>query len=169
MEGIVLQWLWIFLWLHSFRASARVPMDSILATRSRPGWVWFICIWYTVGFTLSTLEVYLALSHSLRLTPQTRGALGHLTTIDYVLAVVQPMLVGSAAVALFMLRRQATYLFWSAFGLGIASDVYRFVLNHGVWSQSQSQSLFHNSWVYIGMQLAVCLYCETLKRNGTLT
>lgn len=141
-------------------------MDSVLPTRSRPGWVWFICIWYAVGVAVAILDAYIVFSGSLRLPPEAKAALAHLTTIDYLLSVVGLLLAASAAVALYFLRRQATYLFWSAFGVGIASNVYDSVLKHGV---SQSRSLFHNPWVYIGTQLAICLYCESLKRNGTLT
>lgn len=135
-----------------------------MPTKTRPGWVWFICIWYTLPIVVTALLIYLLLSGSLPLTPQGKASLAKLTTFDYVFGIVQLLLALSAAVTLFQLRRQATYFFWVAFGVGIASNVYYFVLNDGIRAATWTRLL-----IYFGIQFKVCVYCEVLKKEGTLT
>jgi hypothetical protein len=131
-------------------------------TKTRPGWVWFIFIWNTFAFVVAARLMYLVLSGSLPLTQQAKASLAK-TTLGYVLGIVSSLLVESAAVALFLLRRQATYLFWSALGAGIAGDVFHLLLNDGI--------RVHGTWllVYLATQVTICVYCEHLKRKGTLT
>jgi hypothetical protein len=139
-----------------------------MPTKTRPGWVWFICIWITSGFVIYALLGYLYFSGSLPLTPQAKASIAKFSTFYWVISIVRPLLAESAAVALFLLRRQATYLFWLALGVGIPSDVYHFVLNDAI----RSASIWHGRTgilIYIGANLAICVYCEHLKRKGTLT
>jgi len=105
-------------------------------TKTRPGWVWFICIWITSGFVISALLGYLYFSGSWPLTAQVKASIPKFSTFDWVIAIVGPLLAESAAVALFLLRRQATYLFWSNLGVGIISGVHYFMLNDETRSNS---------------------------------
>ena len=65
------------------------------------------------------------------MTPQFKAYIGGLTAVDYIFTYVQPLLSISAAVALFLLRRQATYLFWSLLAVGVASHVWQYDLRSG--------------------------------------
>jgi hypothetical protein len=135
-------------------------------TKPRPGWVWFISIWYTGGFVLGIVLTLLVWSGRLRLNPQGQAYFAKMTTLDIAFSVMQMLLVETAAITLFLLRKQATYFFWLVFGAGLASDFYYHILNHlprksDVWGK--------NPLLYIGTQLAVCIYCQSLKWKGTLT
>ena len=138
------------------------------ATSKRPGWVWFISIWYTISFVVASLMAYLTFSGIIPMTPQFKAYIGGLTAVDYVFTAVQPLLSVSAAVALFLLRRQATYLFWSLLAVGVASRVWQYDLKSGTGVHSipggSPGVLFA-----IGIQLAICVYVENLKRRGTLS
>jgi hypothetical protein len=137
-------------------------------TKTRPGWVWIICIWITSGFVIYALLGYLYFSGSWPLTAQAKASIPKFSTFDMVTGIVGPLLAESAAVALFLLRRQATYLFWSSLGVGIISNVHHFVLNDGIRSNSIWQGR-SGILISIGTQLAFSVYCEHLKRKGTLT
>jgi hypothetical protein len=143
-------------------------MNAITATKTRPGWVWFIFIWYTVNFVVNVLLFALFLSKSLPMTPQYKAGLTHVTTFDYVHAIMQLLLLGSAALVLFLLRKQATYLFWLFLGFNLVSAVYYDVLNNGLRPHIFGGKVT-TALVAIGSNVAICIYCEALKRNGTLT
>jgi hypothetical protein len=146
----------------------REAINEVPATKTRPGWVWFICIWYTIGAVFSTLMLYRLFSGSLLLTPQAKASLAGATTFDYLQSIVQPLLWESAAVVLFLLRREATYLFWSLLGINVASVVYHHVLNYGIRSNTIRGGIT-TALIAVGANLVICVYCEHLKRKGTLT
>ena len=146
----------------------REAINEVPATKTRPGWVWFICIWYTIGAVFSTLMLYRLYSGSLLLTPQAKASLAGATTFDYLQSIVQPLLWESAAVVLFLLRREATYLFWSLLGINVASVVYHHVLNYGIRSNTIRGGIT-TALIAVGANLVICVYCEHLKRKGTLT
>ena len=143
-------------------------INEVPVTKPRPGWVWFICIWYTIGAVFSVLVLYRLFSGSLMLTQQAKASLASATTFDYVQSIVQPLLWEAAAVVLFLLRKGATYLFWSNLGINLASIVYHHVLNFGMRSNTFRGGLTM-ALIAIGVNLAICVYCEHLKRIGTLT
>jgi hypothetical protein len=146
----------------------REGMNEVQVTKPRPGWVWFICIWYTIGAVFSMLMLYRLFSGSLLLTPLAKASLASVTTFDYVQGIVQPLLWELAAVVLFLLRRAATYLFWSNLGINLASIVYHHVLNYGFRSNTIRGGIT-TALIAVGANLVICAYCEHLKRNGTLT
>jgi hypothetical protein len=129
--------------------------------------VWFICIWYAFDFVFAAFAECMVVFGSSQFSQHVRASLMHMTAFDNVFGVVQPVLMISAAVALFLLRRQATYLFWSVFGFGLALDVFHFIIKvqvrRATFISGREMEVF-----FIASQVAVCLYCEHLKRNGTL-
>lgn len=130
--------------------------------------MWVICIWITFGFVIYVVLGYLYFSGTWPLSPQVKASIPKFSTSEWIISIVEPLLAESAAVALFRLRREATYLFWLVLGVGIISDFHHFVLNDGV----RSNSIWHGRsgiLISVGTQLAFCLYSERLKRNGTLT
>ena len=139
------------------------------ATSKRPGWVWFISIWYTISFVVASLMAYLTFSGIIPMTPQFKAYIGGLTAVDYVFTAVQPLLSVSAAAALFLLRRQATYLFWSLLAVGVASRVWQYDLRSGMAGTQSMPGGTTGVFFAMGIQLAICIYVENLKRRGTLS
>jgi hypothetical protein len=143
-------------------------MSELSANRTRPGWVWVIFVWYTLAFVFAAVMEYLFLSKSLPQTPQLEASLSQITTFDYLDMNAHLLLSQAAAVVLFLLRRQATYLFWALLVFNAASNIFY----HYIRTDPIQPNKFVGggmSWIAIGANLAICLYCEHLKRNGTLT
>ena len=139
------------------------------ATSKRPGWVWFISIWYVISFVVASSMAYLTFSGTIPMTPQFKAYIGGLTAVDYIFTVGQPLLSVSAAVALFLLRRQATYLFWSLLAVGVASHVWQYDLRSGMAGTQSMPGGTTGVFFAMGIQLAICIYVENLKRRGTLS
>jgi hypothetical protein len=146
----------------------RGPGNEGPATKKRPGWVWVISIWFAISSVVASLLAYLTFSGVFPMTAQLKAYIGSLSTIDYVFTVVQPLLSVSAAVALFLLRRQATYLFWGLLGVGVASHVWQYDLRAGITGSGSTSDASTGAFFAMGIQLAICIYVEYLKRRGTL-
>jgi hypothetical protein len=146
----------------------RGPGNGVPATKKRPGWVWVISIWFAISSVVASLLAYLTFSGVIPMTPQLKAYIGSLSTIDYVFTVVQPLLSISAAVALFLLRRQATYLFWLLLAVGVASHVWQYDLRIGITGSGSTPDASTGAFFAMGIQLAICIYVESLKRRGTL-
>jgi hypothetical protein len=146
----------------------RVARKEGPGAKKRPGWVWVISIWYTISFVVASLLAYMTFSGLIPSTPQLKAYIGGLTTIDYVFTVVQPLLSLSAAAALFLLRKQATYLFWLLFAVGVASHVWQFDLRSGAAGTNSTPGGSMGVFFAMGIQLAICVYVVNLKRQGTL-
>lgn len=138
------------------------------ATKKRPGWVWFISIWYAISFVVASLMAYLTFSGIIPMTPQFKAYIGGLTAVDYIFTYVQPILSISAAVALFLLRRQATYLFWSLLAVGVASHVWQYDLRSRVTEVQSMPGGSIGVLFALGIQFAICIYVQDLKKRGTL-
>jgi hypothetical protein len=139
------------------------------ATKKRPGWVWVISVWYTISFVLASVLAYLTFSGLIPMTPQFKAYIGGLTAIDYIFTIIQPLLSVSAAVALFLLRRQATYLFWSLLAVGVASHVWQYDLRSGISGAHSMPGGSPGAFFAMGVQFAICIYVENLKRRSTLS
>ncbi len=147
----------------------RGPGNDVRETKKRPGWVWVISVWYAISFVVASLLAYLTYSGIIPMTPQFKAYIGGLTAVDYIFTVVQPLLSVSAAVALFLLRRQATFLFWSLLAFGVASHVWQYDLRSGIAGAQSMPGGTTGVFFAMGIQLAICIYVENLKRRGTLS
>jgi hypothetical protein len=146
----------------------RAATNEAPLTKKRPGWVWAICIFYSISFVVLCLLMYLIFSGAVPMTPQLKAALARLSAFDYVVIIVQPLLSISAAVALFLLRRQATFLFWSSLAVAVAADVWQFALGSGMTAFNSRPGASSGAFFGFGIQLAVCFYAESLRIQGTL-
>jgi hypothetical protein len=143
-------------------------VNKVTAARKRPGWVWAISIFYAISFVVLVLSMYLVFSGAIPMTPQLKADLGRMTAFDYIVIIVQPLLSVSAAVALFLLRRQATYLFWSSLAVAVASAVWQMALRSGTTAFNSRPGASTGGLIGFGIQLAVCFYVENLRIQGTL-
>jgi hypothetical protein len=144
-------------------------MNEAPAAKKRPSWVWVISIFYALSFVWTVLSVYLIFSGSIPTTPEVKAYFGSLSAFDYGLATVQILVSLSATVALFLLRRLATYLFWSSLAVEVVWHVWHIALRGWITPIKSMTGASAEAFIGIGILLAVCVYSEKLKRQGTLT
>lgn len=85
----------------------------------RPKWVWFIFLW-TLGSAAMTIYAYFLLfTNQTEISPELQQSLNNLKTIDYIVSGAGMLLGLMAATFLFMLRKQAYYLYWLIFIVGV--------------------------------------------------
>ncbi len=146
----------------------RAALNNVPSAGERPGWVWAICIFYAASFAVLVLIMYLFFSGAIPMTPQLKAVLGKMTAVNYIVIIGEPLLSVSAAVALFLLRREATYLFWSSFALAAASAMWQFAAGSGATAFNSKPGVGAGGLIGFGIQLAVCFYVENLRVQGTL-
>jgi len=132
----------------------------------RPLLVWAVAIFYLFSTLFTLLSLYLVLGGSVPLTPEQKAYYDSLSALDYALSVAIAVTGLGGAVTLFLLRKQALYLFCFSLALNISMTVWHL--------QARSASAALGSPGTIGMVVglgivaAVCCYAWNLKRSGVL-
>ena len=147
----------------------RGNMNEAPAAKKRPVWVWVISIYYALSSVSTVVSGYLIFSGLIPITPEVKGYIGRLSAFDYGLAIVQILISLSAIVALFLLRRPATYLFWSYLAVEVGWHVWHIAPRGWITAIRSMTGASAEDIIGIGILLAVCVYSEKLKRQGTLT
>jgi hypothetical protein len=94
-------------------------------SRKRPTLAWVISICYLVSFVYSSLANYLILTGAIPLNASQKAYYGSLTAADWGFTILISLGNVGGAVALFLLRKQALYLFAGSFALALLSAIYR--------------------------------------------
>jgi hypothetical protein len=142
--------------------------------RIRPGWVWGIVILYIVSTASAIFTQVLRVLNVLPTTPVTDEYYSKLTTVDWVLTVVIGAIQLIAAVLLWLLRRQALWLFAAAFFLGTGNFIWQ-ILGKGLGQIFASFGVIGVVSMIFGLALglilsaAILAYVWSLCRNGVLT
>jgi hypothetical protein len=103
-------------------------MDSnVIENKKRPGWVWAISIFFFFSAAYSLLSIYLVSSGKIPLQPAQKAYFDSLTFIDYGLTILLGLTNLTGAVLLFLLRKQAFYLFAVAFAANVLMTVWHIV------------------------------------------
>lgn len=144
-------------------------MNETLMTRKRPTWVWIICVFYLVSFLWTSLSWYMIFSGSIVLSPEVKAYMESLTSFDYGLTTIQALISISAAVALFFLRKQAYYLFWSSFGVGLFAIAWQTALRSWLTAMRSIKGGTTGELIGMGILLAVCIYTRKLRKQGRLS
>jgi hypothetical protein len=134
--------------------------------RERPGWIWAIAIFY--GFSaVYTVASYLAVySGKIALTPAQADYFARLTPIDHAFSVGGALLNLSAVVLLFLLRKRAVPLFFTAVALAIVAVIWHSIAK-GFLQAAGGAALVGMS-VGLALQLAIALYARRLATRGVL-
>jgi hypothetical protein len=124
-------------------------------TMRRPAWVWVISVYYWSMFVFSYVGLFLILSRLIPVPDAIGARVNTLSTIEWVVLVVQSFIAVSGATTLFFLRKPAYPVFVTGFAIGVG------------WLLWRSPSLMS----VLGMTIlaAVCLYTRTLSKQGKLT
>ena len=133
----------------------------------RPGWVWLICTFYCFSLCWTVLSFYLIFSGRIPVTPAQRSYFEGFTALDWASTVLVVALNATAAVFLFLLRRQCVRLFGAGLILGISLIVWH-VLTKGYLAAMPAGGGF-GQLIGIAIQLGVFLYSRRLAHRGVLT
>lgn len=89
----------------------------------RPILVWVISAFYVFSTAYTLLSFYLIWSGAITVSQPQRAYFAGLTVLDYLATIITGLLNLSGAIALFLLRRLALYLFLGGFSAGLVLSV----------------------------------------------
>ena len=98
--------------------------SNTAGTRKRPILVWVIFLYYVLSFPFIALSFYLVFSGAVPLTPGEQSYLGNLTPVDFWLTILLGVANFAGAIALFLLRRLAFYLFSGTLVLNVLMTIW---------------------------------------------
>jgi hypothetical protein len=143
--------------------------EGSMAGQGRPFLVWVILILTFVGAAFWVFFTSVVTSGTFPVDEETQAVIDQIRTIDLLAGFIQTLLYVSAAVALFMMRRAALYLFVAAlcgeFGmiLWMLVDKSRAaVMDSGNGMQSIMSA------ISVGISLALCMYAFKLTVSERL-
>jgi hypothetical protein len=142
--------------------AAAVPTLKAARRRTRPGWVWVISIWYAISVPWELFSLYMLWSGSVPLAQ--KAYFGEWTFFDYALSVILTLLTLSAALVLFLLRKQAVALFSIALAWNITASVWRMATKGWI-----TGTILLSVISSCGILIAVCIYSRRLAKVGVLT
>jgi hypothetical protein len=148
------------------RAGVRPPKVLWPRRHERPTLVWMIVVLCVVGAAVPWLTYALVGSGLLPVTPAARAYFARAATSYYAFSAVHSTVTVAAAVALFVLKRSALYLFALTLTLYLLS-IWLFQtpeVNAGLGSYLNPQEL-----TKLAFQLAVIYYCWRLRKCGILS
>jgi hypothetical protein len=146
----------------------RGVVNPARGARKRPGWVWIISLFYALGFLALVRIILMIASGALPVNAQFKQYIANLGTFGFFMLIFQPLVSLTAAVALFMLRKEATTLFWLLLGFAVISNLWAFAMKSGITGGHAKPVSLTGAVIGIGIQLIVCLYARQLKVQGTL-
>jgi hypothetical protein len=147
--------------------ASTAPASNNTPVRKRPTWVWVISVVYSLSFLYTCLSFYLCLSGAIPLNAAQKAYFEGLTALDWAFTTVIGMVSLGAAVFLFLLRRQALYLFGGSLVLNFCYGAYTL---HKTWTfLSATPGAAVGMFLGWGIGAAICLYTWKLTKAGTLT
>jgi hypothetical protein len=147
---------------------SRAAANPARGAKKRPVWVWLISVFYALSFLVLVRLIALIASGAVPASAQLSKYLASLGTFGFFLGILQPLISLAAAATLFMLRKEATYLFWLLLGFTVVSNLWTFALKSGIGGGPAKSGSPLGAIIGIGIQLFVCLYAQQLKVQGTL-
>ena len=152
---------------HNFeKATLEKPYYKHKLAGKRPILVWVIVAFFLLSASFTLLSFYLILSGAVPLTPAQQTYFEKLTKVDYGLSIVVGVVNLTGAIALFLLRRLAFYLFSGALALSMLMAPWHMLTKDwlsAAGGPGAAGGLF--GWVIL---LAVCLYAWKLTKVGIL-
>lgn len=134
--------------------------------RKRPIWVWVISIFYffSAGYTL--LSFYLIHSGFVQLSPAQQAYFDNLSTLDYAITILSGSANFLAAIVLFLLKKQAYYLFLGAFCAGVILTILHSISKG--WMEALGGSGLIGMLIGWGIAISVITYSKRLINRGIL-
>jgi len=139
---------------------------TVAATRRRPKAVWVISIFYFISAIWTTLSFYLVYAGAVHVNDAQAAYFSHLSAVDYVIALATTLLSLAGAVALFLLRRPAPFLFIAAMAVGFIITVWH-VATKG-WLNAIGGAGLIGTVIGWTIGLWICTYSWQLLKEGML-
>jgi hypothetical protein len=140
--------------------------DEQIVRRKRPILVWLISLFILLSAIWTLLSFYLILTGAIPLDPAQKAYFDRLTLIDHVSTIIPGLLNMSAAVALFLLRRIALYLFLSASGLSFVLAAWHATAKG--WVEALGGAGLIGALIGYVLMIAVLIYTWRLSKKGVL-
>ncbi|MEP6669209.1 MAG: hypothetical protein ABJF10_08655 [Chthoniobacter sp.] len=132
---------------------------------ARPVFVWIICGYYCFTLISAGLSLWLVHSGLLPMPQPQRSYFASLTWVDYTCTAAITAINAGGAVALFFLRRVATYLFAIGLLTSISLLIYQIVAKN--YLQAMGPAL-PGAFVGWAIPVAIIIYARHLTKNGVL-
>jgi hypothetical protein len=146
-----------------------ITMAEPFQPRRRPVWVWVISAYYILSLLWGWLAFYVVLSGSIPMTPEAKAYVEGLTSIDYAMTAIQGLISLSAAVSLFLLRKEAYYLFWLSLVTLISMTLWHVFGRQWLSAMESMKGATAGGISGLVILIAVCLYVTRLRKSGKLT
>jgi hypothetical protein len=141
-------------------------MNTEAIAIKRPGWVWAISIFFGVSAGWTLLSFALIRAGAVPLSAAQIAYFDSLGVLDYVLSIGIGLANFSGAVALFLLRRVAFYLFASALTANLLTTLWH-VVTKG-WVAALGGAGVVGAVIGLGLLFGVCVYSRRLLQLGVL-
>src|SRR5689334_21618762 len=102
-------------------------MPAAESSSRRPLLVWLISIYFFLSSSWTMYSFFLVLTGKVPLTEAQRVYLGSFNGADYLLTILGALLGLCAAIALFLLRRAAYYLFGATLAFNMAFTIWHII------------------------------------------
>ena len=103
------------------------------------------------------------------MTPEAKAYVESLTSIDYAMTAIQGLISLSAAVSLFLLRKEAYYLFWLSLVTLIPMTLWHVFGRQWLSAMESIKGATPGAISGLVILIAVCLYVTRLRKSGKLT
>ena len=135
--------------------------------KKRPIWIWVISIFYFLSAGYTLLSFYLIYTGTITLTPAMQAYFDSLSTFDYSITILTGTANFFGAITLFLLRKQAFYLFSGALCAGILLTISHTICKG--WATAIGGSGLIGMLISWGIALAVITYSKKLIKRGLIT
>lgn len=141
--------------------------DDNLQKKKRPRWVWAISIFLFLSAGWTLLSFYLIGTGTIPLNAAQEAYFSSLAGLDYGLTILLGLANLFGAIALFLLRKVAFYLFVTAFGTNLLLTAWHTVTKG--WVAAIGGAGLVGAIIGWGLIIAVCIYSWKLIQRGVLT
>jgi hypothetical protein len=157
--------------LHKHQAQlkrkGRIQMADQNQSRKRPGWVWAISVFFFLSAGWTLVSFFLINTGAVTPNALQEAYFSSLTGVDYGLTILIALANLLAAVALFLLRKIAFYLFLTAFGANLLLTAWHTVTKG--WVAAMGAAGLIGALIGWILVIAVCIYSWRLIQRGVLT
>jgi hypothetical protein len=132
----------------------------------RPLLVWLISIYFFLSSSWTMFSLFLIQTGTVPLSSAQKAYLANLNGADYLLLIIGALLGLSAAVALFLMRKAAYYLFGATLAFNMAFTIWHLIGRH--WLSVIGAGGLAAAAVGWLVLFAICVYTARLTARGTL-
>jgi hypothetical protein len=136
-------------------------------SKKRPGWVWAISIFFFLSAGWTLVSFFLINTGAVTGNAEQEAYFSSLTVVDYGLTILIALANLLAAVALFLLKKIAFYLFLTAFGANLLLTAWHTATKG--WVAAIGGAGLVGALIGWILVIAVCIYSWRSIQRGVLT